>query len=295
MLVYNPQSGGWGDAAPLPGFSKETFEDVCAEAQAGQLEGSRLPSVLFAVECANNPWSSGGQSVQVNALWIAEMETAEDLLIRLRDWEAPCIKVKPGSDPNPEDWGKVLRARPDARLRIDPNRGWTPEQLEAFTCSLPLDRLDYVEEPFAEAELYRALPADYPIPLAVDEQTREPGGLALAELAVIKALVLKPTLIGNAADRQPWLDLAVRRGIPVTWSSSFESGVGLWQIAALASGQGAAGLDTGQGFQHDLLDPRPIPRKGRLHLPALVSPKVGAKIRSQDKQNRYKMKKRRSG
>jgi len=267
VLLQDPVSGGWGDAAPLPGVSTEGAADVLRDLQEGRWEESLLPSLRFAVECARTPWPTNAGAARLNALWLADQELLDGLLHRIRSWEQPTVKLKPGPDPDPDLWCRFLSERPDAVLRIDPNRSWTVEDLRRYTARLPPEQLEYVEEPLSSPAAYRELSGRDDPPVALDESLREPeGGLAL-ECSNIRAFVLKPTLMGNEADRASWIRQSEERGIRVVWSSSVESGVGLWHLARLAVGGAPAGLDTASWLDEDVVIPRPVSSNGVLEVP----------------------------
>ncbi len=267
VRIYDPETDGWGDAAPLPGVSEETIADVLKDLDEERWQESRLPSLRFAVECARAPWPGPGEPVKLNALWLADQEPLEKVLTRIQNWPQPTVKLKPGPDPDPEGWCRLLTERPDAVLRIDPNRGWTVEELRRYTAPIPPEKLEYVEEPLSSPTAYLDLSDRDDPPVALDESLREPGGDAALASSNIRALVLKPTLMGHEADRASWIRLAEQRGIRVVWSSSVESGLGLWHLARLAAGGEAAGLDTASWLEEDVVTPRPVSGNGVLELP----------------------------
>lgn len=260
VLLHDPDSGGWGDAAPLPGFSRETFDDVLH----GEIGDPSLPSLAFAADCARKPWPPSLDPVPINALWFPDRETPAALARRLRNWSNPCVKLKPGPNPEPQLWLDLLRRLPGLRLRIDANRAWTVEQTLRMWEALPPEIVDYFEEPLSDAADYAKLWALAPVPIALDESLLRPEGSELARAENVRALVLKPTLLGGAAQWGKWVSLAKQQGIALTWSSCFESGVGLLHLAALACGHGAAGLDTNRLLAEDLVHPRPNVRRGEL-------------------------------
>jgi O-succinylbenzoate synthase len=266
LLVYNPESGGWGDAAPLPGFSKESVEEIQDEFHAERDGANRFPSVRFAVECAGSEPGFSVPPVGVNFLWVPAMEPLGDLLKRLETVMAPVVKIKLGPEPDLHLVRELLSARRDVRFRLDPNRRWTPETLVSVFQKLPEDSLDYIEEPLPDPEQYSGVWDRMPVPIGLDESLLEGVRAEIAAHPHVKALVIKPTLMGNAADRAPWIRLAAESGKQVVWSSCFESGVGLWHLARLASetGGAASGLDTGRVFLEDLVEPRPLPSGGML-------------------------------
>lgn len=267
VLIHDPSTGGWGDAAPLGPGAEAELQRVLATLESGDWTRSSDASLRFALECASMPWRGGGAEVRLNVLWLAESESVEALLERLREWRDPVVKIKPGSSPNPDEWHRLLEARSDLRIRIDPNRAWTLESLRQFTSGLEASRLDYVEEPLRDPALYRELDRPGDPAIALDESLRESGGEVGLLCPRLHAFVVKPTLVGNAEDRRFWVEQAEVRGIKLIWSSSLESGVGLWQLARLAAGGEPAGLDTASWWEEDLVDPRPISGNGRLLLP----------------------------
>ncbi len=116
-------------------------------------------------------------------------------------------------------------------LRIDVNRAWKTKDSLHFFSQFSLDAFDYVEEPFEN-------PKDlvkFTHPLAVDESF--PHDLTLKELQALptlKALIYKPTMQGGMLALKPLHEWAQKRGVAIVLSSSFESDIGLSNIASLA-------------------------------------------------------------
>jgi O-succinylbenzoate synthase len=88
--------------------------------------------------------------------------------------------------------------------------------------------------------------------------------------AYASAFVLKPTLLGDRL--QHWIDLGKQEGKTLTFSSSFESAIGLVHISKLQeihSPKTPAGLETHRSFKHNFL---PFPIEGGRLLPELIPP-----------------------
>ncbi|WFB35033.1 enolase C-terminal domain-like protein [Kiritimatiellota bacterium B12222] len=264
MLLHDPETGAWGDAAPLPGYSVESLAEVREAVAAASLSATGLPSLRFALECMRKPWVAPTQAVAVNALWFPATESVKSFLKRISLWSQPVVKVKPGAIADAAALLEAYAQRPDLVFRIDGNRQWTLEQTLDLYSALPHNSIDYFEEPLREPGRYSDLFSRAAVPIALDESLLESGGGALAQLPGVTALVLKPTLLGNEVDRLPWIEMASRQKMTITWSSCFESGVGLWHLAGLAQGFGAAGLDTNYNFVRDLVNPRPSVNKGMI-------------------------------
>ena len=159
------------------------------------------------------------------------------------------------------------QVRSDVRFRVDGNRQWTVDQTLNIMKELPQGFIEYMEEPLINCEDYEALWSRAPVPIALDETLLEPGGRELAESQNVVAFVLKPTLLGGEEDVAVWNERSHRLNKKLIWSSCFESGVGLWNLARLATGSVPAGLDTGSWFDSDLVNPRAVPAKGMLSAP----------------------------
>ncbi|MGA0333323.1 MAG: enolase C-terminal domain-like protein [Kiritimatiellia bacterium] len=264
VLIHNPECDGWGDAAPLPGFSQESLDEVLEVLQMQNPDTHAFPSLRFACECASERFRIPEKPVPVNALWIMSAETPSAFLNRIEKWRHPVAKIKPGAQPDPDAICEVLLQRPDLRIRLDGNRQWSVEQTLELHRRIPASCLEYFEEPLRDPEDYSRLWAREEVPLALDESLLLPEGRRLAEHPSVKALILKPTLLGDSGDRAAWIEMAEVRSLKLVWSSCFESGVGLWQLANLASSTTAAGLDTGGIFVRDVVEPRPLSVCGSL-------------------------------
>jgi O-succinylbenzoate synthase len=264
ILLHDPETGGWGEAAPLPGFSRESLQSVREAVRGEEWEHPDCPSLRFALQCVRSDWSPPREEVRCNGLWIPAAEPVSEVVRRLRDWREPVLKVKPGARPDLEALRQLTALRPDVRFRIDGNRQWTvPQSLEVAE-ALPQETLEYMEEPLQDPGDYGALWSRSPVPVALDESLLKSGGEELATRPEVVALVLKPTLLGGKNDWRPWMNAAESGGKTLVWSSCFESGVGLWHLARLAAGGAAAGLDTGAWFREDVVTPLARVRNGRI-------------------------------
>ncbi|MEM9666548.1 MAG: o-succinylbenzoate synthase [Bacteroidota bacterium] len=297
---------GWGDVAPLPGFSTETLETATAQLQtltavveAGvSVTGLRsqlaacAPSVRFGVEgawvalqarvqgqtvsaCLGTPRAT----VMLNGLIVDGDVDAQ--AVSLQDQGYRHVKVKVGRRPVDEEAARIRRVlaatAPTLQLRLDANRAWTLAEARAMAAQIDLTRIEYIEEPLADADALPTLAADG-VPVALDETVHQAPDVPLADWSYATAFVLKPTLLGLARTRQYLAD-AAQLGRLVTLSSSFESGLGLALLYALAASspatQTAAGLDTYHWLAEDLLTPRPSWTGPRVPLTAWQAVSLG--------------------
>ena len=157
----------------------------------------------------------------------------------------------------------------DATLRLDANRRWTKDEYEQFARRVHDCDIDYVEEPLSTFSALKDLVECEGVlaPLALDESLREMTPEDLNEWSGIKAIILKPTMLGlERAIR--FARAATRLEMISVFSSSYESSLGLTTIAHVAAAYNVAhtsiGLDTVGIFQEDLLSPSLATQNGQM-------------------------------
>lgn len=215
---------GFGEIAPLPGFSRETFEEARAEIIAvlrGEAEPT-LPSVRWGLACAQKKLKS--VHLPLSALGPKPGFTT--------------LKLKLGHLPLQEAIALVQQNQ-HFSLRLDCNRAWSLDQaLEFVRHFKPTDFL-YLEEPVRTFEELIQFSKLTHFPIALDESIH----CDWTQIPSLKAIVVKPTIVGAIPTIPPHLDLVL--------SSSYESGLGLLHIAGAVQNDLPVGLDT--VFQDDLL------------------------------------------
>ncbi len=301
---------GWGDAAPLPGFSRESLDDVrrelarCAtdagawtavrggpflDAFASLLSGCSS-STRFAVESALASAAAAEAGVSlgcfllgreadrcaVNALLASEPEAWAERARALAASGFSVIKLKVGRFPMALElacFRAAVEAAPDVRWRLDANRAWSALIARGFAQEVEGLPIDYVEEPVRAGV---AQPEEWPDAVAVawDEtlQEHEPPPVAPGP---VKVWVLKPTLAGGLARAIRLAGEASRRGLAIVFSSAYESGVGVRVLAELAAATGGvAGLDTYRVLAEDVLTPGLVVSAGAMDVRAARSARV---------------------
>lgn len=252
-------NGQWGEIAPLPGFSTETLAEAEAESLAclaalsrGEKASPALPSVQFGFDCAQRSWPNNLPTPlpPYPLLQGAPSELIESL--STADWQAALpsrLKLKVARYAMEEELALIeqLATRlPNTKLILDANGGWTREEAKCFCERLPLAQIDYLEEPCAAFADTIAVAEATGIAIALDETlSRQDEWVCHPQ---IKALVIKPTLIGSLSACEALVQRAKAGNLRVVISSSFESDLGLGLLARLASESAPTeppGLDTG--------------------------------------------------
>jgi O-succinylbenzoate synthase len=285
---------GWGDASPLPGFSRETVDEAGDSLEAAGQSLSEIatgslpqapaaidaltltPSARYAADLAlldlaarrdgvapaRLLHASAADRVSVAALIDAPPERVVDEAGRRAGEGYRAVKLKAGRlDPESDaEIARDVRRRvgADTELRVDVNRAWTPDQAATFARLAGPAHVAYVEEPLAAAYRsdLRAFASETDLPIALDETLSEDGADLIGPW--VAAVVLKPTVLGGIAAVLRLADKARAAGTRVVLSAAFESGVGQRGVALLAAATGAqpAGLDPYARLAADVFDPR---------------------------------------
>lgn len=297
---------GWGEASPLPGFSRESVEEAARQlselaalmwgrevSAEGILPGGGLaaeldeldpaPSVRFALELAICNLGAARRkeplpellaprpaaAVAVNGLLPGTTENVLAEARQMRDAGYEAVKLKVGGGTVGEDLDLARAASEEIgggiAFRLDANRAWSFEEASEFADGVAGIPLEYVEEPLSDPAGLPKLAADYGLPVALDESLvgMQPG--ELASHRYVRAVVLKPTLLGGISRTLRLTEEARNLGIVPVVSSAYETGVGTLALVALAAATGGApaGLDTYRRLDADVLRPPlelPAPR-----------------------------------
>ncbi len=218
---------GWGEIAPLPGFSRETLEEARTEILSllPNLSNAKptLPSVQFGLACASKPFSLDPIRIPLCALGPKPNFST--------------VKLKLGHLSLDEALSLVKQHYKNHRLRLDFNRKWSLEQALSFAKHFQPDDFEYLEEPTSDLLTFSK---QTHFPIAIDESFFDSPW---EQIPSLKAIVVKPTLHGALP----------KTHLPIVLSSSYESGLGLLHIARLANCSFPIGLDTYDAFQDNLL------------------------------------------
>lgn len=277
---------GWGEVAPLPGFSFESLEQAqqallpwLDEWQRGEdIPESRLPSVAFGVSCALAEIAGTLPETGDQRCAVLCHGDPDEILMQLHQRPGEKLgKIKVGLYEAVRDGLNVsllLESIPELTLRLDANRSWSCTKAAAFARYLTPEqraRIRFIEEPCNTRQHSLEFAEASGIAIAWDESTREAGFVAQAQPGVV-ALVIKPTLIGSIQECQQRVLEAQRAGLQVVFSSSIESSLGLTQLARLSawlSPESIPGLDT-----LDLMSAQLVRPWAGSHLPLIDAEKL---------------------
>lgn len=206
-LIGENGKEGWGESAPLPGFSRETLPQAqealvrCAKIlskhpfpsqindleELGLLEPLALPSVSFAVEVAalslraamaetplcHTIKANLSDTILINALLTG---TVEEILVKARELGARgyrAAKLKVGRGGIEEEMRLVHEVREalgsDIALRLDANQAWDLETAVNFARQVADCDIEYIEEPLSDPWHLPLFRQESDVPYALDE------------------------------------------------------------------------------------------------------------------------------
>ena len=293
-LTGDDGSEGWGEAAPLPGFSRETLDEAASQLRelGTSLVGREIsldwmdpdakpgrapdlaglaPSARFGVELAiwNLLSAASGNTIlcrPVETVWLNGLlsGSAKEVLAearRMTDAGYCAVKLKVGQRTVKEDSGLIHAVSgilgDGVSLRLDANRAWNFDEAREFARSTADLSYEYIEEPLADAALLPRFVSETGAPVALDESLVDMAPEDLSNHGYARAVVLKPTLLGGISYTLRIAEQARRFGIPAVISSAYESGMGTLGLISLAAttGEAPAGLDTYRRLAGDVFDP----------------------------------------
>ena len=275
---------GLGEAAPLPGMSRDTLEDaeraitefarraplaIDEPGAAFALAASAPPAARFAIETALLDALARERGVSLASLLrpagvpavrtIALAAVVDDLPAARRAHAAGirCFKIKLDADDDPQRAAAIAMALGDTAIRIDANRSWPRDEVAARVAAFAFPGIAYIEEPCRDTHL--VLDGAAAAWFALDESLLE---LSPAELAAalqrdnLVALVLKPTLLGGLSAVRALAAQARAAGVAPVLSHGLEGPIGTAACAELALAT-ATTVEPQPDFQRAYGTPRP--------------------------------------
>ncbi|WP_413700677.1 o-succinylbenzoate synthase [Psychromonas sp. KJ10-10] len=265
----------YSEIAPLPGFSQERLSQVKTEiiqllsTNLTQVTSykSGFKSVQFALDCFF-PYCPKQEQQQLNNMENVPLLQGDCKAItqQYQSLAYPnLIKLKVARNTVDSDilvFQQLCQLNPLIKIRCDANQAWNKQQANLFFSAIETQKLDYIEEPTCDHQVNLQLAEKYQIYLGLDE-TLQQTDFHYWHHPFIKAFIIKPSLVGSKQVIDQYITLAKQHHILVSFSSSFESVVGLQQLKNLANhylGQPdsqslviSLGIDTLKYFKGNLL------------------------------------------
>ena len=300
-LENNDGAVGWGEIAPLPGFSDESLDHALSQAAMlrYRLRGTDIPDNLEELSGGFERWlapfklapsvrsgmemtvlcllaKSEGvtlarlvshnphQLVPLNGLISGSLDELPAHIDRVTASACTAVKIKVGQRSVDEDIAIVRKARtllPDTVvIRLDANRAWEWKTAVAFAEGIAAISIEYIEEPLQDTSDLARFAAHTGLPIALDETVRECTPETLPLFDGLKAIIVRPLLLGGFENAMRFARRARSQTINTVLSSGVESGLGTTMLIQLAAAMTPdpipVGLDTYSWFADDILSSR---------------------------------------
>ncbi len=255
---------GIGEAAPLPEFGSESFEDderaleninlnlrldlnnLIPSVEKCLTDFDHLPALRSGLEQAilnlvcverNTTLSElfrkpVANNISVNGvIGMLVKGKAVDKAKELRSQGFRTLKIKAGRENFEDDLAVIREIRKEAgkntNLRIDVNGKWSPEEAAANLKKLEEFDIEYAEQPVKDINNFPGVSSQTTIPLAADESVRTfNDAVKIVENKLAQVLILKPMMLGGLTHTFRIIDEAEKNGVKVVITSSFESSIG---------------------------------------------------------------------
>jgi len=239
----------YADIAPLINFSQETLAQATAEITAfvqlglSALNNQKInqcikrcsASVQFALTSIFIKSDSELLNTKIVPLLQGNKQSVISEYQRLNQPNIIKLKVAKNSL---EDDIKIINSlsllNPKIQLRLDANQQWTPSQVACFLEKVSVINIDYLEEATPLHADNLSLAKQFNLHIALDETLQNPL-FNYQAARHIRALVIKPTLVGSLARIDAFMKIARRHDLSVNMSSSFESAVGISILKKMAA------------------------------------------------------------
>ncbi len=191
----------------------------------------------------------------------------------------PVLKIKLGSDDDEARLAAVRAARPDARLRVDANSGWTGEEALRRLRGLERFNLEMIEQPVAkdDVEGMGYVQSHTHLPVVADESLQGPNDLERLAAAGVCGVNLKLMKVGGLAPALAMLRRARALGLRVMLGCMIETSLGTTAMAHLAGLADWLDLDAPLLVSNDPFDGLQYDEAACVHVPERAG--IGVRLR----------------
>ncbi len=177
------------------------------------------------------------QSRGVLTSYTISISTVEDMAKQAREAkDIKVIKIKMGGDQDEANLRAVRAARPDARLMIDANSGWSREQAIAMLPSLEENGVELVEQPVVKDDLegMSLVQQHTYLPVVADESLQFVADLEKIAGLGIQGVNLKLMKLGGLSTAVKILKRSHELGLRIMLGQMIETSLGTTAMAHLS-------------------------------------------------------------
>ena len=181
----------------------------------------------------------------------------------------PILKIKLGTDDDESRLSAVRAARPDARLRVDANAAWSPEEAVRHVKALEPLGLELIEQPVAKDDFQGMgfVQAHTSLPVVADESVQTLADVERLAAAGVRGINLKLMKAGGLAPALRILRRAKELDLQVLLGCMVETSLGVTAMLHLASLADWLDLDAPLLVANDPFEGATYDDQAGMHLP----------------------------
>ena len=149
----------------------------------------------------------------------------------------PIIKLKLGSDDDIGRVAAVRNARPDVKLYVDANAGWSPDEAVKLAAALAPYHIEMIEQPVPGGDIrglgYVQKHTD--IPIVADESVQSIDDIEELAKAGVQGINLKLMKLGGLAPAMQMLRRGRELGLKIMLGCMAETSLGVTAMAHLSA------------------------------------------------------------
>lgn len=207
--------------------------------------------------------------VLATAFTIAISSPEEMAQIARENAQYPVIKLKLGTQDDVTRVAAVRLACPDARIYVDANAAWNPDEAIQHIKELESYRLDMIEQPTAKDDIEGMgyVQAHTEIPIVADETVRSLADVEALAKAGVKGINLKLMKIGGLIPALEMLHRGRELGLKIMLGCMSETSIGVTAMAHLSALADWVDLDAPLLIKNNPFEGLNYDKEARIHLP----------------------------
>lgn len=190
----------------------------------------------------------------------------------------PVIKLKLGTQDDVARVAAVRQARPDARIYVDANAAWSPEEAIRQIKELEPYDLEMIEQPTAKEDIEGMgyVQADSKTPIVADESVRSLADVEALAKAGVRGINLKLMKIGGLIPALEMIGRGRELGMKIMLGCMSETAIGVTAMAHLTSLADWVDLDSPLLIKNSPFEGIRYDEEAKIHLPT-DAPGIGVR------------------
>ena len=216
------------------GLSREALQSALPASAARNAIDCALWD-LAAKQARKRAWEIAGlpATSPVITAYTLSLDAPEAMAAAAARVNFPLLKLKLGAAGDPARLGAVRAARPKARLIVDANEGWRPENLAANFAACAAANVEMIEQPLPAGDDSALSTIERPIPICADESVHDRASLAVLR-GKYDLVNIKLNKAGGLTEALAMADAAERAGFDLMIGSMVGTSLGVAPALLLA-------------------------------------------------------------